>query len=94
MALGAPKQELWIHESRAALAPAVLLGVGATLDFLAGAVPRAPSWVSRGGLEWLYRLVREPRRLWRRYLLRDPRFLGVVLAELRRGSQTDAPSSE
>ncbi len=94
VALGAPKQELWIHESCAALAPAVLLGVGATLDFLAGAVPRAPSWVSRGGLEWLYRLAREPRRLWRRYLLRDPRFLGVVLADLRRGPQADAPSSE
>ncbi len=83
VALGAPKQELWIHESRSALAPAVLLGIGASLDFVAGSVRRAPLWVSRNGLEWLYRLAREPRRLWRRYLVRDPRFLGVLLGELR-----------
>ena len=93
VAFGAPKQEVWIHESRAALAPAVLLGVGATLDFLAGAVSRAPSWISRVGFEWLYRLVHEPHRLWRRYLLRDPMFLGVVLADLRRRRQSEAPSS-
>jgi N-acetylglucosaminyldiphosphoundecaprenol N-acetyl-beta-D-mannosaminyltransferase len=83
VALGAPKQELWIHESRGGLAPAVLLGIGASLDFVAGAVRRAPGWVSRSGLEWLYRLAREPRRLSRRYLLRDPRFIAVLLAELK-----------
>jgi N-acetylglucosaminyldiphosphoundecaprenol N-acetyl-beta-D-mannosaminyltransferase len=83
VALGAPKQELWIHESRQALAPAVLLGVGATLDFLAGTVPRAPAWMSRVGLEWLHRLASDPVRLWRRYLVRDPRFLGIVLSDLR-----------
>jgi N-acetylglucosaminyldiphosphoundecaprenol N-acetyl-beta-D-mannosaminyltransferase len=93
VALGAPKQELWIHESREALAPSVLVGIGATLDFMAGAVPRAPAWVSRSGLEWLYRLAREPRRLWRRYLIRDPRFLGVLLSDLRVRRQPGAPSS-
>ena len=82
--LGAPKQELWIHEVRRALAPAVLLGVGASIDFLAGTARRAPRWMSSAGLEWAYRLAREPRRLWRRYLLRDPRFLGIVAGELVR----------
>ncbi|HEX8790753.1 MAG TPA: WecB/TagA/CpsF family glycosyltransferase [Polyangiaceae bacterium] len=82
--LGAPKQELWIHESQEALRPAVLLGIGASLDFLAGAVPRAPAWISRSGLEWLYRLAREPRRLWKRYLVRDPAFLAILIEDLRR----------
>jgi N-acetylglucosaminyldiphosphoundecaprenol N-acetyl-beta-D-mannosaminyltransferase len=86
VALGAPKQELWIHESREALAPAVLLGIGATLDFVAGAVARAPAWISRYGLEWLYRLAHEPRRLWRRYLVRDPKFLRVLFGDLRAAS--------
>lgn len=86
--LGAPKQELWIHESVEALRPAVMLGIGATLDFLAGAVPRAPAWMSRGGLEWLYRLAREPRRLWKRYLVRDPRFVAVLIEELLQGRKT------
>jgi exopolysaccharide biosynthesis WecB/TagA/CpsF family protein len=76
--LGAPKQERFAHAVAKRLAPAVLLGVGATIDFIAGAVPRAPPWMSRSGLEWLYRLAREPRRLWRRYLIRDPKFAAVV----------------
>ncbi len=86
--LGAPKQELWIDESIGALRPAVLLGVGASIDFLAGTARRAPAWVSAHGLEWLYRLAHEPRRLWRRYLVRDPRFARIVLRELAaRGSR-------
>jgi N-acetylglucosaminyldiphosphoundecaprenol N-acetyl-beta-D-mannosaminyltransferase len=83
VALGAPKQELFIHEARAALRPAVLLGLGASLDFIAGTVPRAPAWMSRSGLEWLFRLSREPRRLWRRYLVRDPRFLLILARSVR-----------
>jgi N-acetylglucosaminyldiphosphoundecaprenol N-acetyl-beta-D-mannosaminyltransferase len=79
--LGAPKQEMWIDESIDQLRPAVLLGVGASIDFLAGTARRAPRWVSAWGLEWLYRLAREPFRLWRRYLVRDPRFVGIVLRE-------------
>jgi N-acetylglucosaminyldiphosphoundecaprenol N-acetyl-beta-D-mannosaminyltransferase len=82
--LGAPKQEIWIDQVRTTLRPAVLLGVGASLDFLAGAIPRAPPWMSRSGLEWLYRLGREPRRMWRRYLVRDPKFLIVMAPAVRR----------
>ena len=82
--LGAPKQELFATAVRDRLRPAVLLGVGASIDFLAGSVPRAPAWISRSGLEWLYRLGREPRRLWRRYLLRDPQFFALILRKLTR----------
>ncbi len=83
--LGAPKQELFAYAVAERVKPAVLLGVGATIDFLAGVVPRAPQWMSRAGLEWLYRLGREPKRLWRRYLLRDPEFALVVLRQMRGG---------
>jgi N-acetylglucosaminyldiphosphoundecaprenol N-acetyl-beta-D-mannosaminyltransferase len=66
--LGAPKQELWAHAHRDRIAAPVALCVGATIDFLAGEKPRAPMWMRRVGLEWLHRLVSEPRRLARRYL--------------------------
>jgi N-acetylglucosaminyldiphosphoundecaprenol N-acetyl-beta-D-mannosaminyltransferase len=92
VALGSPKQELWIAQNAAALAPAVLLGIGASLDFIAGTVKRAPAWMSNHGLEWLYRLAQEPGRLWRRYLVRDPRFLLIVLrAWLARGQRAALP---
>jgi N-acetylglucosaminyldiphosphoundecaprenol N-acetyl-beta-D-mannosaminyltransferase len=80
--LGAPKQELWIDASARLLEPAVLLGVGASIDFIAGIKRRAPPWMSAAGLEWAYRLAHEPRRLFRRYLLRDPKFLVIVLRQL------------
>ena len=89
VALGAPKQELWIAEATPELRPAVLLGIGAAIDFIAGTAKRAPSWMSRSGLEWLYRLVQEPRRMWRRYLLRDPEFLVIVLRDLRASRRAD-----
>ena len=60
---------------RDALPGVVMFGVGAAFDFHAGSVPQAPSWMQARGLEWLYRLLAEPRRLWRRYLLETPRFL-------------------
>ena len=82
VALGCPKQEIFMHAAAAALRPAVMLGIGASLDFWAGTAQRAPAWMSEAGLEWLYRLVHEPRRLWRRYLVRDPRFLQIVVGEL------------
>lgn len=87
VALGAPKQEIWIDQVRSAVRPAVLVGVGASLDFLAGTIPRAPRWMARSGLEWLFRLGREPRRLWKRYLVRDPKFL-VILASMMRERAT------
>jgi N-acetylglucosaminyldiphosphoundecaprenol N-acetyl-beta-D-mannosaminyltransferase len=83
LALGCPKQEIVMHRIAAAVRPAVCVGVGASLDFFAGAMPRAPRWMSAAGLEWLYRFGREPRRLWRRYLLRDPRFAAIFLRDLR-----------
>lgn len=92
VALGNPKQEHWIHENRELLRPAVLVAVGAALDFVAGAVPRAPRWMSDLGLEWLYRLAREPRRLWRRYLLRDPRFVAILLRSWRERRRLAAPA--
>jgi N-acetylglucosaminyldiphosphoundecaprenol N-acetyl-beta-D-mannosaminyltransferase len=88
VALGAPKQELWIAARRARLDPAVSLGVGAALDFAAGAVRRAPGWMQRAGLEWLYRLAQEPRRLARRYLRDDPKFLAVLLRTWRSPLET------
>ena len=79
--LGMPKQELFIHRCRRWLGPAVCVGVGASLDFLAGRVKRAPRWVSKAGFEWLFRLLQEPGRLWRRYLIKDPRFLLVLIRQ-------------
>jgi N-acetylglucosaminyldiphosphoundecaprenol N-acetyl-beta-D-mannosaminyltransferase len=84
VALGAPKQELLIAESVDALRPAVLLGIGAAVDFVAGTARRAPRWMSTAGLEWLYRMAQEPRRLWKRYLLRDPEFALILLRDLAR----------
>lgn len=78
--LGPPKQELWIHRSAAVVRPAVALGIGAGLDFFAGRHKRAPRWMAHSGLEWAFRLLQEPRRLWRRYLVESPRFVLVVLA--------------
>jgi N-acetylglucosaminyldiphosphoundecaprenol N-acetyl-beta-D-mannosaminyltransferase len=77
VALGAPKQELFIDLVADQLAPAVLLGIGASLDFVAGRVQRAPKWMADNGLEWLYRLNQERGRLWRRYL-RDTQYPLIV----------------
>jgi N-acetylglucosaminyldiphosphoundecaprenol N-acetyl-beta-D-mannosaminyltransferase len=75
VALGAPKQEVWMNAHAAELAPMVLIGVGAALDVVAGRVREAPRWMTRIGMEWLFRLAQEPRRLARRYLWDDPRIL-------------------
>ena len=86
VALGAPKQELWSFTRTELLKPAVLIGVGASLDFVAGIQKRAPTWMSKAGLEWLYRLAQEPRQLAARYLLRDPEFCLILLKQLAQGS--------
>ena len=83
MALGCPKQELLMHRWKRELAPTVAIGAGATLDFIAGNVTRSPAWMSGAGLEWLYRLAREPRRLAHRYLVRDPEIIKVAWQMLR-----------
>lgn len=81
--LGCPRQELWLAAHRARVG-AVLLGVGAAFDFLAGTTRQAPAWMQDRGLEWLFRLAVEPRRLWRRYLLHNPRFVVLALRRLLR----------
>ena len=82
-AFGAPKQELFLHRARAAIRPAVGIGVGAGFDFVAGRLRRAPRWISQSGLEWLFRLAQEPRRLAKRYLVDDPEFLAILYRTLR-----------
>jgi N-acetylglucosaminyldiphosphoundecaprenol N-acetyl-beta-D-mannosaminyltransferase len=72
---GQPKQEKWMAAMRGRLDAPILAGVGAAFDFHAGIVPQAPAWMQRVGLEWSYRLSREPRRLWRRYARYNPRFV-------------------
>jgi N-acetylglucosaminyldiphosphoundecaprenol N-acetyl-beta-D-mannosaminyltransferase len=73
--IGVPKQEKWMHAVRDRLDAPVLVGVGAAFDFHAGLVPQAPAWMQSAGLEWLFRLMQEPGRLWRRYLTYNPRFV-------------------
>lgn len=79
--LGCPKQEIWMAEHRGKV-KAVMLGVGAAFDFHSGLKRQAPAWMQRIGLEWLFRLVTEPRRLWKRYLYHNPRFLVLAVADL------------
>lgn len=79
--LGCPKQEKWMAGHRGKV-QAVMIGVGAAFDFHAGVKPQAPSWMQKIGLEWLFRLASEPRRLWRRYLYHNPRFIFLAVADL------------
>ena len=85
VAFGAPKQEIFCDEVMDLLKPAVLVCVGAAVDFIAGVAKRSPRWMSRWGLEWLYRLAHEPARLAGRYLLRDPQFALILLRQLMGG---------
>jgi N-acetylglucosaminyldiphosphoundecaprenol N-acetyl-beta-D-mannosaminyltransferase len=81
--LGSPKQDRWMHQHKDHV-EAVMLGVGAAFDFLAGAKAQAPRWMQSSGLEWAFRLATEPRRLWRRYLKQNPAFAVLALAQLAR----------
>jgi N-acetylglucosaminyldiphosphoundecaprenol N-acetyl-beta-D-mannosaminyltransferase len=83
VAMSAPKQELLMLRYYEAFAPSVVLGIGAGIDFIAGKVQRAPRWMSRYGLEWLFRLSCEPGRMWRRYLVRDRAIFGIFLRTRR-----------
>ena len=80
--LGSPKQDIWMHEHRNKLDVSVMHGVGAAFDFLSGRVPQAPRWMMNSGLEWLFRLMVEPRRLWKRYTVVNLKFLYLVAREL------------
>ncbi len=79
--LGTPKQDLWMASHRNLLNAPVIIAVGAAFDFHTGRIPQAPSWMQRVGLEWLYRLVQEPKRLWYRYLVYNPLFILKILAQ-------------
>lgn len=78
---GQPKQEMWMARMRGRLSAPLLVGVGAAFDFHAGLVRQAPRWMQRNGLEWAYRLSREPRRLWPRYVRYNPRFVAGFAAQ-------------
>ena len=73
--LGAPKQEIWMHRAKPLLRTPVILGAGAGFDFIAGTKSQAPRWMMRAGMEWLFRLCSEPRRLWFRYGILNPMFI-------------------
>lgn len=78
VALGSPKQDYWMHLHRSRLNVPVMIGIGAAFDFLAGTKPQAPVWMRRCGLEWFFRLLSEPRRLWKRYLLGNTEFIYLL----------------
>ena len=80
--LGSPKQDLWMHEHRQRINAPIMIGVGAAFDFLAGTKPQAPRWIQDNGFEWLFRLITEPNRLWRRYLINNSLFVFYVTLEL------------
>ena len=75
----APKQEKWVQENRERLKVPVIGSIGAVFDFYAGTYPRAPQWMCGLGIEWLFRLVKEPRRMWRRNFISTPKFVALVL---------------
>ena len=80
--VGAPKQEKWIYHYRKQLPSInIFMGLGATIDFASGKIQRSPKWMSQVGLEWLFRLLCEPQRLWKRYLVDDIPFLGLILLQ-------------
>ena len=88
--LGTPKQEKWIYRHYKDLNVPVSIGVGATFEFIAGVIKRAPRWMQKSGLEWLWRLMREPERLWKRYLIDDMKFFWLVFLQ-RMGRETFNP---
>ncbi len=90
VALGAPRQDIWNAENAQRLGVPVMLGIGASLDFVTGRAKRAPRWAQRSGVEWIWRLCMEPGRLWKRYLLRDSRFLAILWHELWYGVRKSA----
>ena len=90
--LGTPRQDFWVAQFRDRLSAAVLLAVGAAFNFHSGQVRQAPRWMMHTGLEWIFRLVMEPRRLWRRYLVGNPRFLYLLWRYRRRDRSGAGPT--
>jgi len=91
VAFGAPKQEYWIYENARKLGVPVAMGVGGSFEMIGEVVPRAPGWLQRRGMEWLYRLLREPRRLWRRYLVCMLQFAEIVVRQRLSRKPTGGP---
>lgn len=81
VAMGSPLQELWITSNLERIGVRFAMGVGGSFDHVSGFARRAPGWMQRSGLEWLYRLMREPRRLWRRYLIGNSIFIWLILRQ-------------
>jgi N-acetylglucosaminyldiphosphoundecaprenol N-acetyl-beta-D-mannosaminyltransferase len=92
IAMSSPRKEYWAHEHRELLNVPLVMGVGGAVDILAGSTARAPAWMQRAGLEWVFRLVQEPRRLGPRYLVTNVLFVGLVLRALRQRSRGSAPA--
>ena len=93
VAFGVPRQELWIQRWRQDLRPAVCMGVGGLFDFYSGRIPRAPVWMREIGLEWVWRLLQEPRRMWRRYIIGNPLFLARVWQQSRHPGRFSLPGT-
>ena len=89
--LGAPKQEKWIYRNHRKLGIPLCAGIGVTFEFMAGMVKRAPHWMQVAGFEWLWRLAMEPKRLWRRYLVDDPKLFWMVLQQKTGGRDFSCP---
>ena len=87
--LGAPKQENWIYNNKEKYKVAVSLGIGASFDFEAKTIKRAPRWVQNSGLEWFYRFTCEPKRLFKRYFIDDSKFIMIILKELLKNKNTN-----
>jgi N-acetylglucosaminyldiphosphoundecaprenol N-acetyl-beta-D-mannosaminyltransferase len=91
-AMGNPLQEKWLAEHLPATGARLGVGVGAFFDFAAGEVARAPAWMNKWGVEWMFRLAQEPRRLWRRYVVGNPLFLARALKARLAGRRSPRPS--
>ncbi|MBD2099690.1 WecB/TagA/CpsF family glycosyltransferase [Leptolyngbya sp. FACHB-261] len=79
--LGAPKQEYWIYNNYQKLGVPISVGIGVSFELVAGMVQRAPLWMQKRGLEWLFRLIVEPKRLWQRYVIGNPRFIWLIFRQ-------------
>ncbi|MDB9374856.1 WecB/TagA/CpsF family glycosyltransferase [Nodularia sphaerocarpa] len=91
--IGCPRQEIWMAEHKERI-PAVMLGVGAAFDFHSGRVKQAPGWMQKLGLEWLFRLIMEPKRLWKRYFKHNPRFIVIFLIQFLHYKLTNSKNTK
>ncbi len=81
VSLTAPKQDIWIAEHKHLLQVPLSIGIGGAFEVMAGLVPRAPKWMHAAGMEWFYRLIQEPKRMYRRYLIEAPLFIPLIIRQ-------------